>query len=66
MVGDTGLIYASMKATDVVSYELESPPDYMPRARFYKAEWKDEEWIVRGHLKGPFNDPGFDVGNGAF
>lgn len=66
MVGDTGLIYASRKARKVIKYEMDEKPEYLPRSRFYKANWVDNEWVVRGNLKGPFNDLGADVGNGAF
>lgn len=66
MVGDTGLIYASKKAKKVIKYKIDEKPEYLPRSRFYKANWENNEWVVRGNLKGPFNDLAFDVGNGAF
>lgn len=66
MVGDSGLIYSSLKTNELITHDLNAPPAYELKTRFYKAEWKGDEWVVRGHLKGPFNDLNFDVGNGAF
>lgn len=66
MVGDTGLIYASRKAKQMIKYDVDDKPEFLPRSRFYKANWIENEWVVRGNLKGPFNDLGYEVGNGAF
>jgi OmpA-OmpF porin, OOP family len=66
-VSDKELIFGSLRETEAKFYDAKAVDTMnLPVRKFYVGEKKDQEWIFKGELEGPFNSKDINVANGTF
>jgi outer membrane protein OmpA-like peptidoglycan-associated protein/tetratricopeptide (TPR) repeat protein len=66
-VSEKELIFGSLRENEAKFYDAKAADTMnLPVRKFYIGEKKDQEWIFKGELEGPFNSKDINVANGTF